>query len=68
MPKMNGPELYHRLQDLIPGLKVLFISGYASSAMVRDGALDETVNFLPKPFSAEALLKRISGLIGHAAH
>jgi PAS domain S-box-containing protein len=59
MPGMNGRDLASRFLDLIPNLRVLFISGYTSNVIVRDGALEPGVEHLPKPFTAEQLLQRV---------
>jgi PAS domain S-box-containing protein len=54
MPGMNGLDLARRLVQRRPGLKVMFMSGYSDSAVLRDIAAAGAV-VLPKPFSAEAL-------------
>ncbi|MCE9616077.1 MAG: PAS domain S-box protein [Lentisphaerae bacterium] len=59
MPEMNGMELASRLVTLYPGLKRLFISGYAANVFARDGLLDEGVHFLQKPFSRLALAEAV---------
>ncbi|MBC8017225.1 MAG: response regulator [Verrucomicrobia bacterium] len=63
MPQMNGPELYGRLSEIIPGLKVLFMSGYANNLSVHDGFLEEGVNFIAKPFTSEVFLGKIAGML-----
>jgi PAS domain S-box-containing protein len=63
MPLMNGPELYERLQEIIPGLKVLFMSGYANNVTVHNGTLEEGVNFIAKPFTSEEFIRRVSELL-----
>lgn len=60
MPGINGPQLYEQLAVQSPSLKVVFISGYPISPSLRGGTLDEEVNYLQKPFTAEALLERIN--------
>ena len=60
MPGMNGPELYEQLLVQIPSLKVVFISGYPLNPSTRGGTLEDNVNYLQKPFTAEALLERIN--------
>lgn len=64
MPQMNGPELHERLQEFIPELKVLFMSGYANNVTVYKGALEEGVNFIAKPFTSEEFARRVSEMLG----
>ena len=59
MPGMGGRELADRLSALRPGLKVLFLSGYADDAVVRHGVLASQVAFLQKPFSIESLTRKV---------
>ncbi|MDR3581592.1 MAG: response regulator [Oryzomonas sp.] len=63
MPQMSGPELSERLRQIIPGLKVLFISGYAHELIVHQGHIEEGVHFLSKPFSMETLLKTVENIL-----
>ncbi len=63
MPEMNGPELYGRLQEKRADLPVLFISGYTNSFVFHHGTLEEELNFLQKPFSAEQLLGRVRQIL-----
>ena len=46
-----------------PGLKVLFITGYAENAVLSHGHLDPGMQVLTKPFAMEALASRIKELI-----
>jgi PAS domain S-box-containing protein len=59
MPNMSGPELAESLEAISPGLKVLFLSGYTDDAIVRHGLLNEKVEFLQKPFTPDALLRKV---------
>jgi PAS domain S-box-containing protein len=59
MPQMNGPELYERICDQMPGLKVLFMSGYAGVVSAHNGHLEEETNFISKPFTIEAFLRKV---------
>jgi PAS domain S-box-containing protein len=55
MPNLGGGELARRLVRERPGIRVLFVSGYAADERVREGVADASVRFLQKPFSVEAL-------------
>ena len=59
LPGMDGPELARRLEKAQPGLRVLFVSGYANEAIVHQGVLDPGVAYLPKPFTADALARKV---------
>jgi PAS domain S-box-containing protein len=51
MPSMNGKELYMKLRHERPEMKVLYMSGYTSNVIGRQGILDKGVNFIQKPFT-----------------
>jgi len=55
MPEMSGLELRNRITSIRPGIKCLFMSGYTADIMSHNGILDEGINFLEKPFTAEEL-------------
>jgi PAS domain S-box-containing protein len=57
MPGMGGPESAGLLQQVRPGLRVLFVSGYADRAAHR--ILDPNVPYLQKPFSPDALARKV---------
>jgi PAS domain S-box-containing protein len=59
MPRMNGQELVQRLTPLRPEMRVLYISGYADDADVRQGALEGDIHLLQKPFTPEVLARRV---------
>ncbi len=59
MPRMNGRELADAARRLSQGLKVVFTSGYSPNALVHGGTLDPGAPLLPKPFTADALLRRV---------
>lgn len=58
MPRMRGPELAQRLKNLLPGLKVVYISGYTEE-LSEASLLLEGASFLQKPFSRDALLRQV---------
>ena len=55
MPEMNGKELYQRLRQRHPGLKVLYMSGYAPEEL----DLEADGSFLAKPFSISQLTSAV---------
>jgi two-component system cell cycle sensor histidine kinase/response regulator CckA len=59
MPKMTGRQLSDRLHALRPEMPVLYMSGYTDDAMLRQRALGSELAFLPKPFSPEALTRKV---------
>ena len=63
MPGGNGRDLYARLSQRSPGLKVLFISGYPKQAIIDNGILELQMPFLSKPFSAEKLCWKIREIL-----
>jgi two-component system, cell cycle sensor histidine kinase and response regulator CckA len=59
MPGASGPELTMRLIAQRPGLKVIYMSGYTEDAIVQHGVLNSGIAFLNKPFSADALARKV---------
>ncbi len=60
---MNGRQVADAARVLRPGLKVLFITGYAETAAVSGSALDPGMAVMTKPFGMDELANRIRGLI-----
>ncbi len=58
MPKMGGRELADRLNVLLPGIKVLYTSGYTDDSDVHQRILEPGSAFLQKPFLPAALAKK----------
>jgi PAS domain S-box-containing protein len=59
MPHMLGKELAAAISNLRPGIRVLYMSGYAQPVLASQGTLDPGVTLVEKPFSEPALLDRI---------
>ena len=59
MPDATGRELADQLRREQPGLRVLFLSGYAQDLIGHHGVLDPTESFLAKPFTATSLLSTV---------
>ncbi|MBC9208713.1 PAS domain-containing protein [Roseomonas aerophila] len=61
---MNGRQLADAARLLRPGLKVLFITGYAENAMLGQGHFGPGMHVLSKPFPVEILARRIQEMLG----
>lgn len=59
MPKMSGPDVAHSVRAHIPGIRVLFMSGYTDHAVLANGMLTPDVNFVQKPFSPQVLARKV---------
>jgi PAS domain S-box-containing protein len=66
MPKMSGSELGQQLLAKRPGLKVLYVSGYAESTVMQHGLSELGSRFLHKPFTLKALTAKIRELLDSA--
>ena len=64
MPQANGFEVAREVRRLIPGVSVVFMSGYADEAIIPLGAAFEIGPILAKPFSPDDLAVRIRETIG----
>jgi len=63
MPQMGGRELADSLKEKLPELKILFTSGYTDDAVVRHGVIEVGTNFIQKPFTPDALGKKVRELL-----
>jgi two-component system, cell cycle sensor histidine kinase and response regulator CckA len=59
MPEMNGRVMVEKIRETAPDVKVLFMSGYTDDTVVRHSILEARVDFLPKPFTAVSLAKKV---------
>ena len=64
MPEMDGPTLLREIRGRMPDLKVIFVSGYAEESVRRDLADDQSVDFLPKPYSLDQINSRVKEVLG----
>jgi signal transduction histidine kinase/CheY-like chemotaxis protein len=60
---MSGPQCAERLRRLRPGLRVLFMSGYADDTVVQFGRVDVHRTFLQKPFTPESLASKVREIL-----
>ena len=63
LPGMNGRQLAEIARQQRSGLSVLFMTGYAESAIQREGFLDTGMDMIGKPFSVDKLATLIRAMI-----
>ena len=63
MPHMSGYNLAEQIQELRPGVAVLFMSGYSRGVLGPRRVLDEGMAFLQKPFSHRVLLEKVQAVL-----
>jgi two-component system cell cycle sensor histidine kinase/response regulator CckA len=66
MPFLGGAELAEKAVGLIPDLKVIYMSGYAETAIIRRDLLKSEEAFLAKPFGPEALLRKVRAVLSQS--
>ena len=59
MPEMTGVELKTEILAIEPDVKVLFMSGYTANIIARQGVLEDSVEFMPKPFNLKTLAQKV---------
>jgi two-component system cell cycle sensor histidine kinase/response regulator CckA len=64
LPGINGRALADRILMMRPGIRVLYMSGYAENVVVHRGILDAGVQYLPKPFSPSLLNQKVREILG----
>src|SRR6195256_1322768 len=63
LPGMNGRQLADQARETRPGLKILFITGYAESAAIADGFLQPGMEMITKPFDLNNLSRQIRAMV-----
>ena len=59
MPELDGPGLVREVRSRYPGMKVIFISGYAEEQFSDTLSRERDISFLPKPFTLTQLAERV---------
>jgi PAS domain S-box-containing protein len=59
LPGMNGRQLADQARETRPGLKILFITGYAENVAIADGFLQPGMEMITKPFDLDNLSRRV---------
>ena len=63
MPGMSGREFGQQLHAMLPGMRILYVSGYTDDAVLRHGLLTAEINFLSKPFSSRTFGAKIREIL-----
>jgi len=63
MPEMSGVELADRLERECPGMRILFMTGYAEEVVVKEGILGKHRECIGKPFTKEQITKRVREIL-----
>ncbi len=63
MPLMGGDVMAEWLKIAHPNIKVLFSSGYADDAITNRMIIDQGFAFLPKPYAAAMLVRKVRGIL-----
>ncbi|WP_320197946.1 response regulator [Agrobacterium sp. rho-13.3] len=64
---MRSTELARKAKALFPGMAILFTSGYTENSIVHGGRLDAGVELLSKPYTRDALARKVRHVLGNAA-
>jgi FixJ family two-component response regulator len=63
IPRMRGHEVAARIQGAHPRMKLLYMSGYSLEVLGLQNAPPPGLEFIAKPFSVEAILRRVRGVL-----
>jgi signal transduction histidine kinase/DNA-binding response OmpR family regulator len=64
---LRSPELARKARERQPNVAVLFTSGYTENAIVHGGRLDAGVDLLSKPYSSDALARKVRHVLANQA-
>ncbi|MFW6199756.1 MAG: ATP-binding protein, partial [Gemmatimonadota bacterium] len=63
MPGMDGPDLAEVLRKKIPGLRLLFMSGYSDDMVMAKGVTEARIDFIGKPFMPDELARKVRAVL-----
>lgn len=63
MPTMSGKELRERIAGIMPGIRVLYMSGFTADAIAHRGVLAEGEAFIQKPFTKKEFLRKVRQIL-----
>jgi len=66
MPGLSGPDLARQLVALRPAVRVIYMSGYTDDAITRHGVLEPGLAYVQKPFTPEAIARKVREVLDAA--
>jgi len=66
MPDMDGRDLARAITEMRPGIRVMYMSGYAQAALAEHGVLEPGALLLPKPFTGQAMMRMVRQALDRA--
>jgi DNA-binding response OmpR family regulator len=67
MPGKNGKETFAEIRSMKPDMKAIFMSGYTANIIHKKGILDAGTEFISKPFSPSAFLRKVREVLDNDA-
>jgi two-component system cell cycle sensor histidine kinase/response regulator CckA len=67
MPRLSGGQLAKELTTILPGTRVLFVSGYAGQTILDHKVVDVEKNFLQKPFTLRQLASKVRAVLDRSS-
>lgn len=66
MPKMDGQQAFNAMRMIMPGVKVLLMSGFSESEAINRFSTKAPAAFIQKPYTPEILVSKVVGIIGES--
>ncbi len=66
LPGMNGRQLADQAREIRPALRILFMTGYAESALIADGFLQPGMDMITKPFDLDDISQRVRDMVANS--
>jgi CheY-like chemotaxis protein len=63
MPGMNGRVMANRVREILPQIRVVFMSGYTEHVLLHDGEVGPHLEYLQKPFTLETLTRKLAHVL-----
>ena len=63
MPEMNGKDLCEKILEYSSDIRILFMSGYTADVISQHSILEDSINFIQKPFKFEELITKVKSVL-----